>query len=1023
MKKLLFLFVALIASTGIYAYDFKSGELYYSFTSDSTVEVTQGSGKYSGDIIIPSTVSYCDTCSSSFSVTSIGNGAFYNCSSLTSVTIPESVTSIGSYAFFYCSSLRIVYCNLIVPPTSSIFSYELTICLPNMTALKNYVVDPNWNQYNLVVSENFSDNIVVNVDQPGTLAYRILEKAEQWSEVYGLIITGTLNDEDMKYFARMEYLLSLDLSGTNIQNMYGCQNLKYLNKVILPASATTIDENAFNGCIALTNINLSNVTTIKKNAFTSSGLTNLHLPKVTSISDYAFSYCRNLSTLSLPVTTTIGNGSFQYCISLTNVHLPVVITIGNYAFADCISLCYVTMPLVTTIGNSAFSLVDLYYYEVYNLGLKELDLSNVTSLGNSAFCYCTGLEKVILSDELSFIPNYCFAQTSLKDINMPKALKEVGAYAFRATLFEEFIFPEGVTTIGNNVFFNTTLKSITLPSTLRSVSEQAFAGCGTLTDVYLYRVIPASNAMGLSKDITLHVPSVSLLDYKISDTWSYINNIVPIDSDAQLITNLFVDNKYTLYSFEGFSPKANFDLSVGAEFTLSVDTSITVGTFIQNIATISEYQYRNIYDEYGNILTEYRKYAPWNATFMNKSNIIADSVIVRLVPRSHRWNFFSLPFDVRMQDISIETMGSGTEGTSQWVIREYSGANRASSNGETWLNVPSDGVLKAHTGYILYWVVEDASSTDDNFYFYFNMPSADQASAQQMFANDNVVVPLKEYSSETAQNRSWNLVGNPYPCFFDIQQIDFSAPITVWDGEGYQAYSLLDDEYRLRPAEAFFVQAPQGVNTITFNKDGRSIENAEELTEDEYYNRNYAPRKSNVTSSPRQVFNFLIENTDYTDRTRIVINESASNVYDITCDAAKMISTNLLVPQIYVNNDGIHYAIDERPLGNGEYILGVHIGKTDTYTLQLQSKQNNCHVILVDTETDEVVNLSEGSYTFTANEGNYPERFHIAIHQKTPTDIASPEAIETKPYKTIENGQFIIVYPNGKKYTIGGIEL
>ena len=124
------LLAALCTAATTLAYNFQSGDLYYKITSDTTVEVaylSKSSDNYQGltTATIPATVPYDGTtysvtsigyrafrdCSSLTSltipnsVTSIGNEAFYKCSSLTSVTIPNSVTSMGEYAFAYCSSL------------------------------------------------------------------------------------------------------------------------------------------------------------------------------------------------------------------------------------------------------------------------------------------------------------------------------------------------------------------------------------------------------------------------------------------------------------------------------------------------------------------------------------------------------------------------------------------------------------------------------------------------------------------------------------------------------------------------------------------------------------------------------------------------------------------------------------------------------------------------------------------------------------------------------------------------------
>ena len=105
LKQLFVAVLALLCSVAASAYDLEVDGIYYNILSisDLTVEVTYGDKKYSGEVVIPSTVSYK---SKTLTITSIGNKAFYNCSGLTSVTIPNSVTSIVHYAFYNCISLK-----------------------------------------------------------------------------------------------------------------------------------------------------------------------------------------------------------------------------------------------------------------------------------------------------------------------------------------------------------------------------------------------------------------------------------------------------------------------------------------------------------------------------------------------------------------------------------------------------------------------------------------------------------------------------------------------------------------------------------------------------------------------------------------------------------------------------------------------------------------------------------------------------------------------------------------------------
>ena len=110
LRSVLAAVLSLVATTAT-AHDFWEGDIYYNYNGEGTVEVTfpesSDYGEYTGDIVIPSSVTEFIT-GTTYSVTSIGSGAFANCSGLTSVTIPNSVTSIGNYAFSGCSGLTSV---------------------------------------------------------------------------------------------------------------------------------------------------------------------------------------------------------------------------------------------------------------------------------------------------------------------------------------------------------------------------------------------------------------------------------------------------------------------------------------------------------------------------------------------------------------------------------------------------------------------------------------------------------------------------------------------------------------------------------------------------------------------------------------------------------------------------------------------------------------------------------------------------------------------------------------------------
>ena len=730
--------------------------------------------------------------------------------------------------------------------------------------------------------------------------------------------------------------------------------------------------------------------------------------------NYGFYQASNLTDLNMPKVISVGNYAFAmdddydyaYNTSLQTVNMPIVQTIANYAFCGHANLASITMPLVTSIGSSAFC--NCY-------ALAQVDLSNVTSLGAGAFYmsnyysnYTSNLSQVILSEDLENIPNICFCGCSqLQSITLPTALKTIGQSAL--PYLTSVQLPASVTSVGSDNFTSAT--SVTIPAKVTTWKSYS----SSWTDIYCHVIVPPTWSTFQNDNVasaTLHVPAISLAAYKLHDNWYKFGKIVPMEGAVEDLT---INSDFTLLTTDGIANNVNLTINDGGALTMSAGNALTVGNYTQMICSANKH-YSYGYDEEDN--EYYYSYLPFTGILLANSAITANNVTIKLVPKADQWNFFSLPFDVNMADITIETDGTGMDGTSQWVIREYSGANRASGNGATWNNVPANGILKAHTGYILYWVVE-LISYDRESYFYFNMPAVHNGNMQKIFATGDVNVPLTEYSAEFPQNRSWNLVGNPYPCAFDIQQMDFDAPITTWNGSGYVAYTVTDDNYTLRPGEAFFVQAPQGSTQITFHKEGRSAVNMQEVTYEEYYNnRYYAPKRAKAENATRKVFNFTLSNAAYSDRARLVLNMEASTDYEITRDAAKMMSSDKTVPQLYINNNGVRYAIDERP-EQGSYTMGAYFGSTGEYTLHLNVPQSEEHqILLTDTETHITTDMTTGDYTFTAEAGTYDSRFVISFVSRMPTGIEEAQSL-SKPMKTIKDGQLIII-KSGNMYNVQG---
>ena len=263
----------LLCSITVFAEDFEVDGIYYYITSETekTVEVTYGNSTYTGSVVIPETVTYKGT---TYSVTSIGEMAFCECTGLTEIAIPNSVTSIGNSAFYYCYELTSV---TIGNSVTSIGDRAFTGC-DGLTA----ITIPN-------SVTSIGDWAFTGCD--GLTAITIPNSVtsigeHSFSECNGL--TSILVAEDNSVYDSRENCNAIIETTTNTL-ITGC------NKTIIPNSVTSIGYYAFYGCHGFTSITIPN--------------------SVTSIGVGAFERCSRLTSVTIPNSvTSIGEGAFRTCI-------------------------------------------------------------------------------------------------------------------------------------------------------------------------------------------------------------------------------------------------------------------------------------------------------------------------------------------------------------------------------------------------------------------------------------------------------------------------------------------------------------------------------------------------------------------------------------------------------------------------------------------------------------------------------------------------------------------------------------
>lgn len=913
---------------------------------------------------------------------------------ITDLEIPANVERMGDNVVYNCPQLQRIKVNADVPPTLG--SLDNNSYYDKRAYIKITIPRESFHAYRLVSAWNTDRTVLIGGDEgvtvstgklaAGDLGHVVIVEAGYLPEVNKLIIEGELNADDWSKMKDMTNLTEIDLSGALIDE---------------------IPDGAFSGRWALNKVVLpSTLRTIGSRAFYETRLTSIDIPKgVTSIKDYAFYNSQKLEKADLPDSlTSIGEYAFHRCFSLQSVKIPAKLTtVSRSAFQSCRSLANLELhDSITTIGAYAFG----------GCAFSELKIpASIRTIAEGAFEMSSNLTKLTLNEGLERIGEMAFRQSPIDTLNCPSSLRYIGNSAFDdCTSLRQINLNEGLTNIDNYAFAHTIPTEVVLPSSLEYCAEGAFDDCDSLVTIEARSVMPPNTDGGCpltGTDLTkavLYVPVWSLAEYKLATGWNQFNTInhsdfmpqyVKVNKDFYFTLRDELDPDYrpdielTVTNNQITDSQGNSDYQHG-NLTISGRSKLAVNNFSMVLSPYAKYSYeRNYYYNENN-----RYLRP--TSLIVKGEMRAENVTINLWNATNRWQFVSFPFDVKVSDIVP------ADSTTSWVIRGHSGAERAAGNAAAvWQNLSADDVLQAGKGYIMqcYKPSNNSRSMNKGSFVPFKMDFNDNSSSevaqftvrpltttvnrQQIFNADNRTVALEEHLAEFEHNRSWNLIGNPYPSYFDTRFLDFEAPFMVWNSnnQNYEAYSPVDDSYILAPAEAFFVQRPVDQESITFLKDGRQTDRyARTLVEEEPASapqRIRAAYDSNAhTAAQRTVFNItLAKDGQQADRTRVVINEAATMQYDLSRDAAKFTGTEPAVSQIFTINGATRYAINERPLNNGQALLGLHFGTDGTYTIGL-SNQPDGQITLEDrlTGTKQQLNGTAG-YSFTAKAGDSTDRF------------------------------------------------
>lgn len=575
IKFLLTTIAVLLGSVMANAYDFEVGGIYYNIISatDLTAEVTNGDNKYTGDVIIPSTVNYkskdlaviaiggggfsgCTELNSITipnSVKTIGGSAFEDCSSLISITIPDSVTSINGSTFKDCSSLTsITIPNGVITIGQEVFSgcISLTnITIPNsVTSIEKGAFDNCTSLKELRIEDGDT-----SLEMGWNNTYYSEKKKDSDKDViwnyyhYGLFYDCPL---EILYLGRnLNYTIGEYYGDCG----YKCYTYDYyyspfyqkreLKSVTIGSLVTTIREELLYKCYNLQKITIpKNVISIGNRAFSLSSVEELHIEDG-------------------DIPLELGFGDLDHIVGGNSYY-------ENIFYESGINKLYLGRNLTTAPHGDERIITGIFACSK----LKSVIIgNNVTSINEELFCGCDSLATITIGNNVKSIHKNAFSYCdSLTSITIPKNVESIDSYAFYNCSSLKYLYIEdsktyltgddrkqfdncpiedlylGRNTMDIDINLNN-IKSLTIGNPVTNVDKY-----GTFNSSLETITLMCSNPPVIARECFLssnyvnsvvYVPQGTLAAYQVADVWKDFWDIQEYVLDKKFCVNYYIDGE------------------------------------------------------------------------------------------------------------------------------------------------------------------------------------------------------------------------------------------------------------------------------------------------------------------------------------------------------------------------------------------------------------------------------------------------------------------------------------------------